>query len=400
MSTYGDAFAITPQRSLPREKAAEMLERISQLNEEYEKRKEIEDNPAYRQLLERRRSVEKKYVGDVQARGRAMEKVLAADSPGELPGEVMAEERVPTAWEPVSCVLWLACCVLTVIAAAMTIAIPDTPRFGMIAGCSCLAIGALTMRGDGKASLKLKRAQTRWDRQFNFDSSAETDTAFLDACANFDARYKESAADVRMLRQTAKEQYDEEVHPIQEEITRFEADEQAWRTAAETDSFDLLPENYRYLAGNIAAIVRGRRAHSLTDALNLAIREEKEEGYREAQMDAMAARNTILWEQVQNEELHRKQMQEMERQRIENEHAANERLLAAQREQARAADRRLEQEQARQRRADEKARIEADKARQAEDARRRRREYAANQIKLARNQQSEDYWESEWKRNL
>lgn len=55
MSTYGDAFAITPQRSLPREKAAEMLERISQLNEEYEERKEIEDNPAYRQLLERRR---------------------------------------------------------------------------------------------------------------------------------------------------------------------------------------------------------------------------------------------------------------------------------------------------------------------------------------------------------
>ena len=46
MSTYGDAFAITPQRSLPREKAAEMLERISQLNEEYEERKEIEDNLA------------------------------------------------------------------------------------------------------------------------------------------------------------------------------------------------------------------------------------------------------------------------------------------------------------------------------------------------------------------
>lgn len=45
MSTYGDAFAITPQRSLPREKAAEMLERISQLNEEYEERKEIEDQP-------------------------------------------------------------------------------------------------------------------------------------------------------------------------------------------------------------------------------------------------------------------------------------------------------------------------------------------------------------------
>ena len=30
MSTYGDAFAITPQRSLPREKVAQMLERISQ----------------------------------------------------------------------------------------------------------------------------------------------------------------------------------------------------------------------------------------------------------------------------------------------------------------------------------------------------------------------------------
>ena len=55
MSTYGDAFAITPQRSLPREKAAEMLERIFRLNEEYEERKEIEDNPAYRQLLARRR---------------------------------------------------------------------------------------------------------------------------------------------------------------------------------------------------------------------------------------------------------------------------------------------------------------------------------------------------------
>lgn len=402
MSTYGDAFAITPQRSLPREKAAEMLERISRLNEEYEERKEIEDNPAYRQLLEQRRSVEKKYVGDVQAHGRAMEKVLAAGAPGELPGEVMAEERVPTAWEPVSCVLWLACCVLTVIAAAMTIAIPDAPRFGMIAGCSCLAIGALTMRGDGKTALKLKRAQTRWDRQFDFNSSAKTDAAFLDACANFDARYKESAADVRMLRQTAKEQYDEEVHPIQEEIARFEADEQAWRTAAETEmeSFDLLPENYYYLAGEIAAIVRGRRAHSLTDALNLAIREEKEEEYRESQMDAMAARNAILREQARSEELHQKQMQELEQRRVENERAANERLLAAQREQARAADRRLEQEQARQRRADEKARIEADKARQAEDARRRRREYAANQIKLARNQQSKDYWESEWKRNL
>lgn len=262
MSTYGDAFAITPQRSLPREKAAEMLERISQLNEEYEERKEIEDNPAYRQLLERRRSVEKKYVGDVQARGRAMEKVLAAASPGELPGEVMAEEHVPTVWEPASCVLWLACCVLTVIAAAMTIAIPDAPRFGMIVGCSCLAIGALTMRGDGKAALKLKRAQTRWDRQFNFDSSAKTDAAFLEECENFDAKYRESAADVRMLRQTAKEQYDAEVRPVQEEIARFEADEQAWRTAAETEmeSFDLLPENYRYLAGEIAAIVRGRRA--------------------------------------------------------------------------------------------------------------------------------------------
>ena len=87
-----------------------------------------------------------------------------------------------------------------------------------------------------------------------------------------------------MLRQTAKEQYDEEVHPVQEEIARFEADEQAWRTAAETEmeAFDLLPENYRYLAGNIAAIVRGRRAHSLTDALSLAIREEKEEAYRES----------------------------------------------------------------------------------------------------------------------
>lgn len=400
MSTYGDAFAITPQRSLPREKAAEMLERISQLNEEYEERKEIEDNPAYRQLLERRRSVEKKYVGDVQARGRAMEKVLAAGAPGELPGEVMAEERVPTAWEPVSCVLWLACCVLTVIAAAMTIAIPDAPRFGMIAGCSCLAIGALTMRGDGKASLKRKRAQTRWDRQFNFNSSAETDTAFLEECENFDAKYRENAADVRMLRQTAKEQYDAEVRPVQDEIARFEADEQAWRTAAETEmeAFDLLPENYRYLAGEIASIVRGRRAHSLTDALNLAIREEKEAEYRESQMDAMAARNAILREQARSEELH--QMQELERQRIENERAANERLLAAQREQARAADRRLEQEQARQRRADEKARIEADKARQTEDARRRRREYAANQIKLARNQQSKDYWESEWKRNL
>lgn len=396
MSTYGDAFAITPQRSLPREKVAQMLERISQLNEEYEERKEIEDNPAYRQLLERRRSVEKKYVGDVQARGRAMEKVLAADSPGELPGEVMAEEHVPTAWEPVSCVLWLACCVLTVIAVAMTIAIPDAPRFGMIAGCSCLAIGALTMRGDGKTALKLKQAQTRWDRQFNFDSSAETDAAFLDACANFDARYKESAADVRMLRQTAKEQYDAEVRPIEEEIARFEAEEQVWRTAAETEmeSFDLLPENYRYLAGEIAAIVRGRRAHSLTDALNLAIREEKEEEYRESQMDAMAARNAILREQARSEELHQKQMQELEQRRVENE-----RLLAAQREQARVA-RRLEQEQTRQRREAEKARIEADKARQVEDARRRRREYAANQIKLARNQQSKDYWESEWKRNL
>ena len=150
------------------------------------------------------------------------------------------------------------------------------------------------------------------------------------------------------------------------------------------ESFDLLPENYRYLAGNIAAIVRGRRAHSLTDALNLAIREEKEEAYRESQMDAMAARNAILREQARNEELHQMQMQELERQRIENERAANERLLAAQREQARAADRRLEQEQ----------------ARQVEDARRRRREYAANQIKLAKNQQSKDYWESEWKRNL
>lgn len=374
-----------------------MLERISQLNEEYEERKEIEDNPAYRQLLEQRRSVEKKYVGDVQARGRAMEKVLAAGAPGELPGEVMAEERVPTAWEPVSCVLWLACCVLTVIAVAMTIAIPDAPRFGMIAGCSCLAIGALTMRGDGKTALKLKQAQTRWDRQFNFDSSAETDAAFLDACANFDARYKESAADVRMLRQTAKEQYDAEVRPIEEEIARFEAEEQVWRTAAETEmeSFDLLPENYRYLAGEIAAIVRGRRAHSLTDALNLAIREEKEEEYRESQMDAMAARNAILREQARSEELHQKQMQELEQRRVENE-----RLLAAQREQARVADRRLEQEQTRQRREAEKARIEADKARQVEDARRRRREYAANQIKLARNQQSKDYWESEWKRNL
>ena len=397
MSTYGDAFVITPQRSLPREKAAEMLERVSQLNEEYEERKEIEDNPAYRQLLERRRSVEKKYVGDVQARGRAMEKVLAAGAPGELPGEVMAEERVPTVWEPASCVLWLACCVLTVIAAAMTIAIPDAPRFGMIAGCSCLAIGALTMRGDGKASLKLKRAQTRWDRRFNFNSSAKTDAVFLDACANFDARYKESAADVRMLRQTAKEQYDAEVRPIEEEIARFEAEEQVWRTAAETEmeSFDLLPENYRYLAGEIAAIVRGRRAHSLTDALNLAIREEKEEEYRESQMDAMAARNAILREQARSEELHQKQMQELEQRRVENE-----RLLAAQREQARVADRRLEQEQTRQRREAEKARIEADKARQVEDARRRRREYAANQIKLARNQQSKDYWESEWKRNL
>ena len=402
MSTYGDAFAITPQRSLPREKAAEMLERISQLNEEYEERKEIEDNPAYRQLLERRRSVEKKYIGDVQARGREMEKVLAAASPGELPGEVMAEEHVPTVWEPASCVLWLACCVLTAATVMTTIAIPDAPRFGMIVGCVCLAIGALTMRGDGKTALKLKRAQTRWDRQFDFNSSAKTDAAFLDACANFDARYKESAADVRMLRQTAKEQYDAEVRPVQEEITRFEADEQAWRTAAEAEmeSFDLLPENYRYLAGEIAAIVRGRRAHSLTDALNLAIREEKEAAYRESQMDAMAARNAVLREQVQNEELHQMQMQELERQRVENERAANERLLAAQREQARAADRRLEQEQARQRRADEKARIEADKARQAEDARRRRREYAANQIKLARNQQSKDYWESEWKRNL
>ena len=79
---------------------------------------------------------------------------------------------------------------------------------------------------------------------------------------------------------------------------------------------------------------------------------------------------------------------------------ANARLLAAQREQARAADRRLEQEQTRQRREAEKTRIEADKARQTEDARRRRREYAANQIKLAKNQQSKDYWESEWKRNL
>ena len=314
----------------------------------------------------------------------------------------MLEERGLTAGEPVSCGLWLACCVLTVIAAAMTIAIPDALRFGMIAGCSCLAIGALPMRGDGKTALKLKRAQPRWNRQFNFDSSAETDTAFLDACANFDARYKESAADVRMLRQTAKVQYDAEVSPNQEEISRFEADEQAWRTAAETEmeSFDLLPENYRYLAGNIAAIVRGRRAHSLTDALNLAIREEKEEAYRESQMDAMAARNAILREQARNEELHQLQMQELERQRIENARAANERLLAAQREQARAADRRLEQEQARQRRADDMARIEADKARQVEDARRRRREYAANQIKLAKNQQSKDYWESEWKRNL
>lgn len=401
MNTYGDAFEITPQRSLPREKAAEMLERISRLDVEYEERKEIGDNPAYRQLLERRRSVEKKYIGDVQARGRAMEKQLSAASPGELPGEVMAEEHVPTVWEPASCVLWLVCCVLTVIAVAMTIAIQDVPRFGMIVGCVCLAIGALTMRGDGKAALKLKRAQTRWNRQFDFNSSAKTDAAFLDACANFDARYKESAADVRMLRQTAKEQYDAEARPIEEEIARLEVEEQAWRTAAEAemDSFDLLPENYRYLAGEIAAIVRGRRAHSLTDALNLAIREEKEAAYRESQMDAMAARNAILREQVQSEELHRKQMQELE-QRVENERATNERLLAAQREQARAADRRLEQEQARQRRADEKARIEVDKARQVEDARRRRREYAARQMKLARNQQSKDYWESEWKRNL
>lgn len=88
-----------------------------------------------------------------------------------------------------------------------------------------------------------------------------------------------------------------------------------------------------------------------------------------------------------------------ERKEIED-NPAYRQLLAAQREQARAADRRLEQEQTRQRRADEKTRIEADKARQTEDARRRRREYAANQIKLAKNQQSKDYWESEWKRNL
>ena len=85
MSTYGDAFAITPQRSLPREKVAQMLERISQLNEEYEERKEIEDNPAYRQLLERRRSVEKKYVGMCRRAAERWRRCLPPIRPASCP---------------------------------------------------------------------------------------------------------------------------------------------------------------------------------------------------------------------------------------------------------------------------------------------------------------------------
>lgn len=402
MNAYDDAFEITPQYSLPRAKVVEMLEHISELEEEYEDRKNIGYNSAYQELLARRRSVEKKYVEDALTRGGEMEKALAAVSPSELPGEAMAEDHAPAAWNPVNCGLWLACCVLMAAAVIVTIAIPDAPRFGMIAGCICFTIAALIMRGDGKSSLELKRAQARWDRQFNFDSGEETDTAFLAECEYFDEKYKESAADVRMLRQTAKERYDEEVRPIEEEISQLEAEEQAWCAAAkeEIDSFDLLSADYRYLAEDIAAIVQGRRAHSLTDALNLAIREEKDQEYRSAQLAGMEVQNSILRYQARNEEVHQMQMHQMEQQRMENERAANERLLAAQREQARAADRRLEQEQARQRRADEKARIEADKARQVEDARRRRREHAANQMNLARNQQAKDYWESEWKKNL
>ena len=85
MSTYGDAFAITPQRSLPREKAAEMLERIFQLNEEYEERKEIEDNPAYRQLLEQRRSVERSISGTCRHAAERWRRRLPPVHPASCP---------------------------------------------------------------------------------------------------------------------------------------------------------------------------------------------------------------------------------------------------------------------------------------------------------------------------
>lgn len=394
MSTYSDAFEVAPQHSLPRDEVVEKLERISTLEREYEKRKNVKDSPQYLRLQDRRRNIDKKYVTEMMARGEEAENTLADFAPDVLPGEVMAEECMPEVRDSVSCVLWLIWCALTVAAIALTIAIPSAPRVGMIFGCICFAICALTMSGDGIASLKLKKAQTRWDHQFDFDDSEETTSAFLEECEDFDAHYKECAAEVKTLCQKAMQDYADEVRPINAELSQFEANEHAWLSAAEVemDAFDLLPANYRYLAGDIAAIVRDRRAHNLTDALNLAIRERNEQQFRSAQLEQQAEKNRILEQQALNEQRHQAEMRAIEQQRMENEQAANEKMVAAQQAQAR--------EQKKQRELAEQAQSEARKAKREEEMRRQNRELAATKMRQAADKQTRDYWESEWKRNL
>ena len=112
------------------------------------------------------------------------------------------------------------------------------------------------------------------------------------------------------------------------------------RLKSENEGFNLLHEDYYYLARDISKIIKTRRADNVTDALNLAIKEKKEEDYRKRQLKIQTKeaedrnrmeeeRNRILKEQAEKEAQHNKIMQQIAREKMEDDRRHQAEMLAA-----------------------------------------------------------------------
>lgn len=181
-------------------------------------------------------------------------------------------------------------------------------------------------------------------RKKAYDASLETYqttvTAFRRALANYDAEKQQGLQAMEAFKPTymaAYEMYHEYLAEYGSNIENATAER--LQVIEAIDGYDFVPSEYWGLVPSMLTLLKSGRADDYKEALNLAIREQRDEEEAQARRAEEERRTAIMQQQAEEERRHNAQMEKAEQERLNEQRRANEQAERDRQEAQRARER-------------------------------------------------------------
>lgn len=182
-----------------------------------------------------------------------------------------------------------------------------------VIGIFATAILGCIYNASKKQYIKKKKEYEKSVEEYN-----KTNKAFLEAIENFDEEKIKYTDLAKEYSKKYTETYNEYMNAVRE---KFEAEEEATERIAvieeELKANSTIVSDYYHLIGQIVTNLKSGRADDYKEALNIAIREEREEKERLQMLAKEEERNRILAMQVEEERRHNEQVERQQKEHDE-----------------------------------------------------------------------------------